>query len=211
MSASIFLNHAIYLYFSKFIRNSSPLSCTVGIVFIPVSFHGHNIFNDNQGGALQVCPRLHLAACVTFELLNYRLQALLCTCTVVWTWWITRPEAHQMEQYQWLHLVNFWWKTEFISILSTTVGCKYYFYLDHYMYCFAQWSVGAAISVESQDVPDVLSKLLHNPLCFLRYKNSSIPPDSWEDVREVQKFHCSFHICCRSRYTSVVIQQCRHQ
>ena len=45
-------------------------------------------------------------------------------------------------------------------------------------------SVGAAISVESQDVPDVLSKLLHNPLCFLRYENATTPPDSWEDVRE---------------------------
>ena len=46
-------------------------------------------------------------------------------------------------------------------------------------------SVGAAISVESQDVPDELSKLLYNPLCFLRYENATIPPDSWEDVREV--------------------------
>ena len=43
---------------------------------------------------------------------------------------------------------------------------------------FAHFSVGAAISVESQDVPDVLSKLLFNPLCFLRYEEPTKPPDS---------------------------------
>ena len=53
--------------------------------------------------------------------------------------------------------------------------------------CFAHCSVGAAISVESQDVPDVLSKLLFNPLCFLRYEEPTKPPDSWEDVRVIDK------------------------
>ena len=42
--------------------------------------------------------------------------------------------------------------------------------------------IGAAISVESQIVPSVLSKLLFNPLCFLQYEHTIVAPGDWDDV-----------------------------
>ena len=44
------------------------------------------------------------------------------------------------------------------------------------------YSIGAAISVESLEAPNVLSTLVYNPLCFLRFEDPTAPPDEWDDV-----------------------------
>ena len=49
--------------------------------------------------------------------------------------------------------------------------------------CLHVCRVGAAISIESEPVPDVYSKLVYNPLCFLRYEDYIVAPDDWDDVR----------------------------
>ena len=43
--------------------------------------------------------------------------------------------------------------------------------------------LGAAISVESQQVTKVLSRLFYNPLCFLLYEEPLVSPDEWSGVR----------------------------
>ena len=51
-----------------------------------------------------------------------------------------------------------------------------------FTYYFLFHRIGAAISVESQIVPSVLSKLLFNPLCFLQYEHTTVAPGDWDDV-----------------------------
>lgn len=48
---------------------------------------------------------------------------------------------------------------------------------------FHFFSQGAAISVESQQVTQALSRLFYNPLCFLLYEDPLVSPDEWSDVR----------------------------
>lgn len=50
-----------------------------------------------------------------------------------------------------------------------------------YHYCIP--SLGAALVVDTHTaVPDVYSRLLHNPLCVLLYEDRTQPPDQWENV-----------------------------
>ena len=44
-------------------------------------------------------------------------------------------------------------------------------------------SLGSAIVVESRNVANTLSRVIFNPLCFLRYgANATAPPFTWEEV-----------------------------
>ena len=51
-------------------------------------------------------------------------------------------------------------------------------YNEYYFYC----SLGAAVVVDTNKVPDVFSQLPFNPLCFLLYENTSQFPEHWENV-----------------------------
>ena len=42
--------------------------------------------------------------------------------------------------------------------------------------------MGAAIVVDSRNVPNVYSRLQFNPLCFLLYENPSQSPEQWKNV-----------------------------
>ena len=42
--------------------------------------------------------------------------------------------------------------------------------------------MGAAIIVDSRNVPNVYSRLRFNPLCFLLYENPSQSPEQWKNV-----------------------------
>ena len=43
-------------------------------------------------------------------------------------------------------------------------------------------SMGAAVVVENNLVPDVYSMLFFNPLCFILYENATQFPEQWENV-----------------------------
>ena len=43
----------LYIY-SSFVQNAGKLSGCVTIVFLPVSFEGHNMFDHNLGSAITV-------------------------------------------------------------------------------------------------------------------------------------------------------------
>ena len=44
------------------------------------------------------------------------------------------------------------------------------------------FSIGAAIRVELQSFPQVYTDTVDNPLCFLQYEESSLPPNQWQQV-----------------------------
>ena len=73
-------------------------------------------------------------------------------CTGAWTSQDKRDTRCNISDF-----INFWYTKELISILLTTPECKCSIIL---VFLIILSSVGAAISVESQDIPDVLSKLL---------------------------------------------------
>lgn len=45
------------------------------------------------------------------------------------------------------------------------------------------YSLGAGIVGDTLFVPSVVSQLAYNPLCHIRYENSTLPPDEWEEVK----------------------------
>ena len=81
--------------------------------------------------------------------------------------------------------------------------------MEDIIFCdFVFYRVGAAISVESQKISDVFSKLLFNPLCFLRYEDPKKAPDSWEDAR-IATWVELLLLVSRLRFISVEIQLLR--
>ena len=81
--------------------------------------------------------------------------------------------------------------------------------VEDIIFCdFVFYRVGAAISVESQKISDVFSKLLFNPLCFLRYEDPKKAPDSWEDAR-IATWVELLLLVSRLRFISVEIQLLR--
>lgn len=45
-------------------------------------------------------------------------------------------------------------------------------------------SLGAGIVGDTLFVPSVVSQLAFNPLCHIRYVNSTLPPDEWKEVQK---------------------------
>ena len=54
-------------------------------------------------------------------------------------------------------------------------------------------SLGAAVVGDTLFVPSVVSRLIYNPLCMIRYENDRLPPDEWENVNLVLSSALSFY------------------
>ena len=55
-------------------------------------------------------------------------------------------------------------------------------------FSFLSFSIGAAIYVELQQFPMLYSSIVSNPLCFIQYEESTLPPIQWQPV--------STYVCC---------------
>ena len=57
------------------------------------------------------------------------------------------------------------------------------FFILYDFFLLHKYSLGAAMVGDTLFVPSVVSRLIYNPLCMMRYENDRLAPDEWENVR----------------------------